>query len=67
VDQVAAMKKSAEIIIKDKINTAIRATIDEIKLDLSDDEIPFLDDVDAEKLRKELMELTEAHGVSRLV
>lgn len=67
VDQIAAMKKSAEIIIRDKINTAIRATINEIKLDLSDDVIPFLDDVDAEKLRRELMELTEAHGVSRLV
>jgi hypothetical protein len=67
VDQVAAMKKSAEQIIKDKINTAIRATIDEIKLDLSDDVIPFLDDIEAENLRKELMKLTEAHGVSRLV
>lgn len=64
--QIDAMKKSAEAIIKEKINAAIRATIDEIKLDLSDDVITFIDDADSEKLVRDLMDITEAYGASRL-
>jgi hypothetical protein len=64
--QIDTMKESAEAIIKEKINAAIRATIDEIKLDLSDDPITFLDEADSEKLRRELMDSTEAYGASHL-
>jgi len=65
-EEMASMKRSAEAVIQEKINASIRAAIDEIKLDLSDDVIPFLDDPEAATLTKELMELTEAYGVSRL-
>ena len=60
------MKKSAEEVMKEKINDSIRAAIEEIKADLSDDVISFLDDGDRDALCKELMEITESYGMSRL-
>jgi hypothetical protein len=66
LEQIATMKKSAEEVMKEKINASIRAAIDEIKADLSDDVISFLDDGDRDALCKELMEITESYGMSRL-
>ena len=66
LEQIATMKKSAEEVMKEKINDSIRAAIEEIKADLSDDVISFLDDGDRDALCKELMEITESYGMSRL-
>ena len=66
LEQIVTMKKSAEEVMKEKINDSIRAAIEEIKADLSDDVISFLDDGDRDALCKELMEITESYGMSRL-
>ena len=41
LEQIATMKKSAEEDMKDKINASIRAAIDEIKADISDNVISY--------------------------
>lgn len=60
--EVSSIKLSTAILIRDKINAAIRASVEEVKLDLSDDVIPFLDDEATASLKKELIETTEAYA-----
>jgi len=63
---VEEVKAGAVAMAKNKINEAIKTAMNEIKDDLSDDVLPYLDSDTMESLREELLTTCADYGASRL-
>jgi len=63
---VEEVKAEAAAMAQNKINEAIKTAMDEIREDLSDDVLPYLESDAMEALREELLATCEEYGASRL-
>jgi len=63
---IEEVKSGALAMAKDKVNEAIKTAMEEVKANLSDDVLPYLDSDKMESLRGELITSCDEYGTSRL-